>query len=64
MTIEEMKKWIDDASYEDLLRRWRFDPPGSPWFQGKLGDYYQQMMNKKRETADHVAASKRVGWGA
>ena len=27
MTIKKMKQWIDSASYEELLRKWRFEPP-------------------------------------
>jgi hypothetical protein len=42
-----MKKWIDNASYRELLERWRFAPPGDPIFVGKVGDYYKQKMNQK-----------------
>ena len=61
---ERMKVWIDEASYEDLLRKWRFASVGSLWFQGEMGDYYAKVMAKKRdETADNgVSASKAVGW--
>jgi len=61
---EEMKKWIDEASYEDLLRRWRFSE-GDPIFQGDTGEYYKEMMGRRRRevgSAAHVAASKRIGW--
>lgn len=60
-----MKKWIDAASYEELLRKWRFASAGSHWFQGEIGNYYQQtMMKKKEEIGDEAAtrASKSVGW--
>lgn len=65
MTYKERKKWIDNASYEELLRRWRFAPTGSPWFQGEIGRYYEQvMMKKKAEVGDeqHAAISKKIGW--
>lgn len=64
MTNEE-KKWIDSASYEDLLRMWRKAPPGSPLFQGETGQYYSLVMDKKRSivgTREHVRASKSIGW--
>ena len=60
-----MKAWIDGATYEQLLGKWRFEPVGSPWFQGKMGDYYMAAMKRKRyETPqdEQVAASKRLGW--
>ena len=64
MTQEEMKAWINSASYEALLRRWRFEPSGSPWFKDEMGDYYAKVMKEKREANpdEHIAASKRIGW--
>lgn len=65
MNAEEMKRWIDAASYESLLSKWRNAPVGSPWFQGEIGEYYEQAMKTKREMvgdAGHVAASKAIGW--
>ena len=59
---EEMKAWIDNASYEQLLSRNRFAPVGSPWFQGEIGDYYLKVMAKKKKEVDHVQASKNIGW--
>ena len=58
------KKWIDEASYEQLLEKWRFAPAGDPMFQGDTGDYYSNVMKQKRETANHVQASKSIGWTA
>lgn len=61
----QMKAWIDGASYEALLSRWRFAPVGSPWFQGEIGEYYMKKMAEKRATvgdAAHVSASKSIGW--
>jgi hypothetical protein len=62
---DEMKTWIDNASYESLLSRWRCAPAGSPWFQGEIGQYYKQVMFAKRDAvggAEAVRASKAVGW--
>lgn len=58
----DLKSWIDNASYVELLSKWRFAELGDPLFQGEIGDYYQQVMNEKRKMVDHVAASKLVGW--
>lgn len=65
MNEKEMKAWIDGASYEELLRRWRFAPSGSLLFQGEIGKYYEEVMRKKRNEigdAAAVRASKIVGW--
>lgn len=61
----ERKAHIDSLSYEGLLRHWRFAPVGDPWFQGETGEYWGQRMAelRKADPAEHVAASKRIGWG-
>lgn len=63
MTTEQ-KKWIDDASYEELLRKWRYVQLGDPLFQGEAGEYFYKVMFAKRnkEPDGGVKASKNVGW--
>jgi len=59
----ENKEKIDSMSYEQLLSKWRFAPVGDPWFQGETGHYWGKRMAELRaKGADHVAASKRIGW--
>ncbi len=61
----EQKKWIDEATYEDLLQKNRFAPIGDPLMIGDSGDYFIEAMRKKRaEVGDaaHVRASKSIGW--
>ena len=63
----ETKAWIDNASYEDLLRKWRFASTGDPLLQGDAGKHFQEVMKRKRaEVGDegHVRASKEIGWEA
>jgi hypothetical protein len=65
MTPEEMKAWIDGATYMQLLSKWRFSPTGSPWFTGTVGEHFTKRMAEKRNELDHedlVAASKSIGW--
>ena len=58
-----VKASIDAKSYEALLSLWRFAPVGHPMFRGETGAYYQQRMRELREQgADHVGASKAIGW--
>jgi len=65
MTDKE-KTWIDAASYEQLLRRWRMAPGGGdPIFQGDTGKYYSKVMQQKRAEVgpgEAVRASKSIGW--
>ena len=59
------KEWIDNASYEDLLRKQRFAPLGDKFFlRGELSDYFYKQIYKLRDADPNgaVAASKRIGW--
>lgn len=59
----ENKAAIDARSYESLLERVRFAPIGDPWFQDETGQYWLERMKQLRESgADHVGASKSIGW--
>lgn len=65
MIKDDMIKWIDNATYEQLLSKWRFAPAGDPFFQGDVGDYYKAKMSERREEIGpdaSAAASKRIGW--
>ena len=57
------KEWIDNASYEQLLEKWRFAPLGDPMFQGDTGVYFSTVMSEKKKNCNHVQASKNIGWG-
>jgi hypothetical protein len=60
-----LKEWIDKASYESLLKRWRFGESRDPMFHGEVGEYYKKVMGEKRDALpndERVAASKNVGW--
>lgn len=62
---ENVKKYINSLSYEELLYKWRFAPVGDPYFQGEIGKYWGNRMAeiKKQQGNDiHVQASKSIGW--
>jgi len=59
----ENKTHIDGLTYDALLNHNRFAPAGDPWFEGETGRYWAKRMADLREAgADHVGASKRIGW--
>ena len=65
LTDTDRIEWIDQAPYEDLLRKWRREPRGSAWCTGKVGEHYARTMRLARERIGpeaHAAASKAVGW--
>ncbi len=65
MSDDSMKEWIDNASYEELLRKWRFAPVGDPFFIGEMGAYYGRKLSEKRQEVgneEHVRVSKMIGW--
>ena len=59
---KELKAKIDSKSYEELLRAWRMTPIGDSLFQDESGEYLVKRMSKLKSGADHVAASKSIGW--
>lgn len=65
MNEKEMIEWIDNASYEELLHKWRFAPISDPFFMGEIGKYYDKVMRRKREEIgddEHTRISKKIGW--
>lgn len=61
----EQKKWIDAASYEQLLRRWRFGVTGDSIFHGEIGTYYHRKLREKRAevgAVEHMRLSNVIGW--
>ena len=63
MTTDEMKAWIDEAPYKELLRKRRYEPAGSPWFQGDLFHYFERALARASLMLSHrerVAASKAI----
>jgi len=64
---EAQKAWIDGASYEQLLRRWRFAPNNDPMFlvNSQVFDYYKRKLaEKKAKIGSHEATSisNKIGW--
>jgi len=62
---EEDKEWIDNATYKELLYRWRNAPAGDSIFDrsSESSSYYALAMNEKRiSDANHTATSKAIGW--
>ena len=60
-----LKHWIDNATYEELFRRWRFSQIGDCIFQGEIGTYYAKVLQKKRNEVgdkEHTRISKKIGW--
>jgi len=60
-----IKEWIDNVSYEELLRVWRFTPPGNPLFEGEMGEYYSRKIAERRKEVgeeEHTRVSKKIGW--
>lgn len=66
MNNRNTKEWIDNATYEELLRRWRFTTSSeNSIFQGELGTYYGKVMQEKKNAlpaGESVAVSKKIGW--
>ena len=60
-----LRNWIDNASYSQLLQRWRHAPAGDRMFAGNLGIYYSSVMAEKKRSLtndEQVKVSKQIGW--
>ena len=64
MTPAAMKAWIDQATTEQLLRKWRFASAGDPFFQGEIGKHFSLVIGARRnaDPEEWTRASKRIGW--
>jgi len=61
------KVQIDEMTYTEMLRVWRFADSENELIQGEIGRYFAKKITEKRKEvgeAGHVAASKEIGWGA
>jgi hypothetical protein len=62
---EEMKKELEEMSYEEMLRKWRFTSIADDIFHGEIGNYYAKIMQEKRAKlpeGQESIISKRIGW--
>lgn len=60
---DEQRQWINQASYRQLLERWRYAPEGDLMVQGTTGDYYSKVMAEQKSLvgqAEHVSISKTI----
>lgn len=62
---DQMKLWIDNASYEELLYKNRYASIGDPFFQGEVGVHYTLVMQRKKleiGIEEAIRISKKIGW--
>jgi hypothetical protein len=56
----EQKAEIDAMNREQMCRLWRFEPIGSPLFQGARGDYFKTRFDALGGFSPEL--SKLIGW--
>ena len=65
MNEQDMTEWVDNATYSQLLERWRHAPAGDEMFVGEFARYYSNVMHEKKLMLDDgmaVQISKEIGW--
>ncbi len=65
MTDEEIRQWVDSASYEMLLFKWCNSPFDDPFFWREMGEYYlQKIIDKRSEVGEeeHKRILMRLSW--
>lgn len=61
----QIKQWIDTATYHQLLYKNRFGKSEELIFQGELGEYFMDALKKKGNelsSGKKVSISKSIGW--
>jgi len=60
----EQKRQIDGMCYEEMLRLVRYAPAGHPYFvrDTEVAAHFEARMAELKKTANHVRASKNIGW--
>jgi len=53
MSVTQMKRWIDSASYEALMSHWRHAAPGDAYLTGSVGEYFKEALKTKRKKSAH-----------
>lgn len=65
MEEDRYLNWIYEATYEELLRAWRFAPIESPILQKPYGKLFINQMRKKGDelySSQKRKISNKVGW--
>lgn len=65
MNEEPTVQSAENLDYYAMRKRFRFEPVGSPWFQGEVGEVMMRRMKQyEREIPQEqqVAVSKQLGW--
>ena len=65
LLTKELKKSLDDLTYSEMLKMWRFGHAPAEMFQDEVGDYFMKEMFRKRDLlpeSEQVAISKNIGW--
>ena len=58
-SVEQLKNEIDNMDQEDLCYHWRFEPIGSPYFDGEVGTYFKEAMVRAGGFTPEI--SKKIG---
>lgn len=65
MTHKDYLRFLRKATYEDLLKLWRFEPQGSHWFAQPLRQRFYDAFDRERNKLtiqEMVAISQEIGF--
>ena len=58
--MEELKKYINSITQEEMAELWRFAPVGHYLFEGEAGQYFAKVFQEKGGMTPKI--SKKLGW--
>jgi len=65
MNHKDCRRFLRKATYEDLLRLWRFEPNGSHWFSHPLRQVFYDAFDRERNKLtiqDQMRISQEIGF--
>lgn len=65
MEFNERVAALNKMTYKELLRLWRYEPEGSPWFTKFMKPEFDRIMRLRRKglrIGDAQRISEEVGW--
>jgi len=54
MNNKDLKLWIDNATFEELFHKIRFEPIESIWFKDDIGNYFMKVFNEHKSNIDDL----------
>lgn len=56
--IDRLKKWIDNASYDQLLYKWRYASSDNLIFDSEIKEYYRKILFERKPIKQKIVVKE------